>query len=198
MRGVHGIDCSKNHYRVSTSRGEFDCSKIVIAAGAWCVPIARMLGITLPVRCAPQQMLVTQAVEKRIPYLLSLAGRHLTMKQTANGNLLIGGGWPAEIDAASERGIVLRDSIEGNLWTALRALPQLASAQVIRSWAAMGVMIDGAPIIDTLPGHSQVAVAVGANGYTMGPAMGRLVSDILANKDAALDLAPFSISRFDA
>ena len=52
----------------------------------------------------------------------------------------------------TSRPVVLQESFEGNLWVAQQVIPALEDIHVIRSWAAMNVNIDGAPIL----GESQV------------------------------------------
>lgn len=47
------------------------------------------------------------------------------MKQDANGNIVIGGGWPAAYEFESNRAVTLRESIEGNLWAAQRLIPEI-------------------------------------------------------------------------
>lgn len=194
---VLGIERSGATYRVATSAGTIRCGKIVNATGGWSAEIARMVGANLPVKTAPQQMIVTEATSARIDYLLALAKRHLTMKQAANGNLIIGGGWPGTYDPELGRAVTLRDSVEGNLWVAQRVIPDIGALRVIRSWSTIGVMIDGAPILGELPGVPGFFSAVGANGYTMGPIIGRITAQLAASGEHIADIRPFSADRFD-
>jgi glycine/D-amino acid oxidase-like deaminating enzyme len=193
---VLNIERSGAAYRVTTNAGTIRCGKVVNATGGWSNEVARMVGANLPVKTAPQQMIVTEATSARIDYLLALAKRHLTMKQAANGNLIIGGGWPGTYDPDLGRAITLRDSIEGNLWVAQRVIPDIGALRVIRSWATIGVMIDGAPIIGELPGVPGFFGAVGANGYTMGPIIGRIIAQLAATGEHIVDIRPFSAERF--
>ncbi len=193
---VTGIEAVGSAYRLQTNRGTVACAKVVNAAGGWAPQIAAMLGESLPVKAAPQQMLVTQALTPCLPFLLSVAGRHLSMKQAANGNLVIGGGWPADVDAQRGRSHTRRDSIAGNLWVAQRVFPAVRQLDLIRSWGAVGVMIDGAPIVGELPGYPGFYNVVGANGYTMAPALGMLVAELITSGDTSVDLAPFALTRF--
>jgi glycine/D-amino acid oxidase-like deaminating enzyme/bacterioferritin-associated ferredoxin len=193
---VTSIDATASGYRLQTNRGRVECRRVVNAAGGWADRIAGLLGVSLPMQAAPQQMLVTQAVTPCLPFLLSAAGRHLSMKQAANGNLIIGGGWPAAFDAQRGRSHTRRDSIAGNLWIAQRVYPAVRRLELIRSWGAVGVMIDGAPIVGELPGFPGFYNVVGANGYTMAPALGMLIAELITSGDASMDLAPFSVARF--
>jgi hypothetical protein len=74
-----------------------------------------MVGVRLPTRANPIQLIVTEPVSPLVHHLLAYADRHLTMKQMARGNLIIGGGWRATIDPDTGRPRVLRESVEGNL-----------------------------------------------------------------------------------
>jgi glycine/D-amino acid oxidase-like deaminating enzyme len=194
---VIDIGYKNGKFTVTTNAGQISCRKIVNAAGGWTGNIASMIGVTLPVKSAPQQMIVTEPVDPLVNHLIALAKRHLTMKQVANGNIIIGGGWSAGYQSESNRAVTLRDSIEGNLWVAQRVIPQIGQLQVIRSWATIGVMIDGAPILGELPGHPGFFNAVGANGYTMGPAIGRITAELVRSGPSIADIRPFSVDRFN-
>jgi glycine/D-amino acid oxidase-like deaminating enzyme len=141
-------------------------------------------------------MIVTEPVVPMIPHLVAAAGRHLTLKQVANGNVIIGGGWPAGFDASGGRAVNLRASLEGNLWVAQRIIPALGGLRMLRSWATVGVMIDGAPILGEHPACPGFFNAVGANGYTMGPIMGRITADLILGREPPLDISAFLVDRF--
>ncbi|MDA0923827.1 MAG: FAD-dependent oxidoreductase, partial [Proteobacteria bacterium] len=121
--------------------------------------------------------------------------RHLTMKQATAGNLIIGGAWSAAADPVTGRTRILRESLEGNLWVAERVLPGVAGLHVLRSWAAMNVDIDGAPLVGHLPGHPDCVVVAGANGYTLGPLLGRHAADAVATGRQPAGLDRFSPAR---
>jgi glycine/D-amino acid oxidase-like deaminating enzyme len=118
------------------------------------------------------------------------------MKQVASGNLIIGGGWSAGLSETDGFPKVLRSSLEGNLWIAQRVIPALAQLHILRSWAAMNVNIDGAPVIGEVPGVPGFYNAVTSNGYTLGPMVGRLTAELIGGGDTGWDLTPFSIVRF--
>jgi glycine/D-amino acid oxidase-like deaminating enzyme len=193
---VVNIERAGQGFRVHTTGPTLSCRRLVNAAGGWSARIAAMLGAELPVRTAPQQMIVTEALEPVVPLLLAAAGRHLTLKQLSNGNVIIGGGWPGAFDYERDRALVRRDSVAGNLWVASRVIPALAGVRLLRSWSTVGVMTDGAPIVGEYPGIPGFFNAVGANGYTMGPILGRISAGMILGEEAPLDLAPFLVDRF--
>lgn len=195
---VTGLAHSSNGYEAETTRGLVRARRVVNAAGAWSPSIAALLGVTLPVTGAPLQMLITEPAELFVPHVVAHAGRHLTLKQATNGGLIIGGAWPGSFDPATGRYGLLRDSIEGNLWVAQRVVPRLRHVRLLRAWAAMNVLTDGAPILGPIPRHPGFFVAVSVNGYTLAPILGRLLAELIATGKPSLDIRPYSIERFDA
>jgi len=183
-------------FTVTTNRGRLRARAVVNAAGAFASRIGAMLGLDVPVHGAPLQMVVTEAVAPLVTHLLAHADRHLTLKQAGNGNILIGGGWTAGLDPVHQHPRPLLDSIEGNLWAAQHVVPALRRLKVIRSWAAMNINIDGAPILGEDPRCPGFFNAVTSNGYTLGPIVGRLTAALVAGR-AEPGLAPFSIARFE-
>lgn len=193
---VTGIARDGNGYAVATARGTVTAPRIVVAAGGWSAQIGKMLGVSVPVRGAPLQMVVTERTAPVLPCLVAHADRHLTMKQTHAGTILIGGAWTAETGPAGQPR-VLPSSLEGNLWVAARTVPAVGGLRVLRSWAAMNIDIDGAPLIGPLPGHPGVTLAATANGYTLGPLMGRAAARTALSGTLPCDLAAFSFDRFN-
>ncbi|MGV2068545.1 FAD-dependent oxidoreductase [Agrobacterium sp. 22-226-1] len=193
---VLAIERGGNRFTVETSRGKITAARIVNAAGAFAARIGGMLGLKVPVFGAPLQMVVTEAAAPAISHLLAHADRHLTLKQAANGNFLIGGGWTAGLDPVHSHPRPLFSSLEGNLWVAQHVVPGLRKLHVIRSWAAMNINIDGAPILGEHPAMPGFFNAVTSNGYTLGPLVGQLTAAMVAGRDPGRDLSAFSISRF--
>ncbi|WP_323766305.1 FAD-dependent oxidoreductase [Marinovum sp.] len=194
---VTGLARAGDGYAIATPRGEISAPRLVIAAGGWSAELGRMLGAAIPVKGAPLQMVVTERCAPVLPCLVAHADRHLTMKQTASGTVLIGGAWTAETGPGGQSR-VLPDSLEGNLWVAARTVPAVGGLRVLRSWAAMNIDIDGAPLIGPLPGHPGVSVAATANGYTLGPLMGRAAAQAALHGTLRQDLAAFSFDRFNS
>ena len=81
---------------------------------------------------------------------------------------------------------------------AQRVVPALRKLNVIRSWAAMNINIDGAPLLGEDPGMPGFFNAVTSNGYTLGPLVGRITADLVLHGESDRDVQPFSITRFRA
>ena len=194
---VQAIEREGSGWRVKTSRGEIRAKRIVNAAGPWAAEIARLAGLSIPVRGAPLQMIVTEPTAPTLTRLVAYTGRHLTLKQMGSGAFMIGGGWTAGLDAEQKLSRALRPSVEGNLWIASRAVPALADLHAIRIWAGMNVNIDRAPILGEAPSLPGFYNCVSSNGYTLAPVLARLTAEMLAGRETSLSVAPYLLNRFN-
>ena len=194
--GVQAIARDGAGYRVTTSRGEIRAKRIVNSAGPWAAEIAAMLGVAIPVRGAPLQMVVTEPTAPTLGRLVAHAARHLTLKQMASGAFMIGGGWTAGLDEQHKLSRALRSSVEGNLWVASRVVPALADLHAVRIWAGMNVNIDRAPILGEVPGLPGFYSCVSSNGYTLAPVLARLTAEMIAGRSTSLPVEPYSLRRF--
>lgn len=181
---------------VRTSRGTIHAGRIVNASGAWSSTIGGMLGVKIPVKGAPLQMIVTEPAPPLVNHLVAHADRHLSLKQAASGGLIVGGGWTAAFNPDMRLNRAERDSIEGNLWVAGHVLPAVRGLHMVRCWAGMNVNIDGAPILGEVPGRPGFYNAVTSNGYTLAPVTARLVTDLIVHGRTDVDISPFRIDRF--
>ena len=193
---VHAVARTGSGFEVRTARGPVRAGKVLNASGGWSARVAEMVGGRLPARTHPIQLIVTEPAPPLVRHLLAHADRHLTLKQVRNGNLIIGGGWRAALDEDTGHPTVLRDCFEGNLWVALQVLPGLDTMHVIRSWAAMNVAIDGAPLLGELPGVPGFFHAVTVNGMTLGPLLGQLMAEWMRTGRAPPGTGFFTLDRF--
>lgn len=193
---VTAIARERAGFTVNTTRGRIRAQVVVNAAGAWSKEIGAMLGVHVPVAGAPLQMIVTEPAPPLVDHLIAHAGRHLSLKQTSTGGILIGGGWSAAFDPARRINHAMRDSIEGNVWVAGQVLPALNGLHMVRAWAGMNIDIDGAPVLGPVDGIPGFFNAVTSNGYTLAPIVSRLVTDLILGRNPELDVAPFLLSRF--
>jgi glycine/D-amino acid oxidase-like deaminating enzyme len=181
-------------FEAETSRGVMRAARVVDAAGGEAGCVAAMLGVPLAVEGYPIHMNVTEPTSPLVTHLLYSAAGRLTIKQAANGTVLIGGGWPAARYPANGHPAVLRASIEGNLWVALKAVPRLAGLELVRTWAGVvSGTADWKPILGEVPGVPGFFLGVVPwTGFTAGPLCGRLLSDLMCGREPGLDLVDFS------
>jgi glycine/D-amino acid oxidase-like deaminating enzyme len=186
---VQGISRDGPGYIVHTDRGDFRGRRLVNAAGANAARVCAMLGVELKLEGFPIQVSVTEPVEPVMQHLLYYTRAPLTMKQTAVGSIIVGGGWPARYDSR-RRPVADPESLGPNLGLALEVMPQLAPVNIVRTWAAtVNGTPDWMPVIGELPGVSGAFLAYFPwMGFTGGPATGRLVASLLLGRESPFDL----------
>ncbi len=188
---VHSITAEAAGYRLQLSEGPLRAGRVIIAAGAGC---ARIDGIPalrrLPIQSVPIQVAVTEPLEALTSSLLYYARAPLTMKQTAAGTLVIGGGWPAQYDR-HQRPVPDARSLAQNLGLALEVMPRLADVAIVRSWAAtVNGTPDWRPIIGEMPGFPGVYLSyVPWMGFTGGLAAARVAANLARGRPPAEGLA---------
>ncbi len=182
-------------WRIQTTAGSVRAGKVVNCAGPWGAVIGAMVGLDLPITGTVQQVIVTEPAPRMVEHLVALARRHLSLKQQDSGGLLVGGGWFGSFSAADGRTRNLRRNIEGNLWVAAQVLPALRGLSIIRSWTGINTAIDRAPIVGEAPGLPGFFNAITANGYTLGPIVGKLTADIILHRETPNPW--FTVERFN-
>ena len=193
---VRAVVRTGSGFEAHTARGPVRAGKVLNATGGWSARVAEMVGGRLPARAHPIQLIVTEPAPPLVRHLLSHADRRLSLKQVRNGNLVIGGGWPAALDEDTGQPTVLPDRFEGNVRVASQVLPGLDTMHVIRSWAAMNVATDGAPLLGELPGVPGFFHAVTVNGMTLGPLLGRIMAEWMRTGRAPAGTGFFTLGRF--
>ncbi|MED5395344.1 MAG: FAD-binding oxidoreductase [Pseudomonadota bacterium] len=194
---VARLDRSHNIFRVTTSMGVIRTGRVVLAAGIGTRALAAGLGIDIPVIGESLQMIVTEAVAPLISHLVQHGDQQITLKQLGNGQVIIGGGWPADHDGGNRPPDVRRDSLIGNMSLAMRLVPALADARLIRSWGGINPTLDGRAALGEVSAVSGLFIAIpGDAGYSLGPLCARLVVESMLGRRPEVDLESYSPSRF--
>ena len=184
-------------FRVKTSKGEVLCNRVVNAAGAWTMELAKQVGLNLPMGLSGLHVNVTEPSEYFLKSMIQHIGRRLTLKQTPNNTFIIGGGWPAKYEAYPKRYSNLWSSTAGNLAVALRVLPMLKDVKLLRTWSGVWAYTkDFKPILGEsrkVPGYH---VAMVPTGFTLGPMVAQLLANYMTSRDGSSELPKeFSVDR---
>lgn len=197
---VQKIEQRGNDFAVIGQPGECVAPMVVNAAGAWGHRLAATLGETVPLRPAALQMLVTERLPPFLEPVIGSAGRKLSFKQLATGQVVIGGGFEGRAEPETGRSTLDHPALATNVANALALFPEpLRGARILRAWAGIeGMVSDGLPVIDRSAANPSIIHAFGfsAHGFALSPLVGRLVVDILLRRPSNLDLAPFALTRF--
>ena len=183
-----------------TAGGEtWESDWLVNAAGPWAAEVGRLLGVRLPVSPVRRQFFVTAPlgwIPRRMPLTIDWGtGVYL---HRHSGGMLIGNSDPNERPGFSQTPDL--DYLAGVFEDAAARLPALEEAEMKTAAAGLyEVSPDHNAILGEVPGLPGFLVAGGFSGHGMqhAPAVGRSISElILDGESSALDIGPFSITRF--
>ncbi|WP_120631508.1 FAD-binding oxidoreductase [Ruegeria sp. EL01] len=187
---VVDISQDQSGFALVTPQGSVRAKRVLLAAGAWLKPVAAMLGVDLPVQARINTVSVTERMPPLTSHVIGHATGLLTMKQKANGTVLVGGGWQGRGTPQDGRGEVMANSVVPNLALAQFALPQLSQARVLRSWTGFEANVpDFYPLAGALPGvENAYVLGCVRGGYTIGPYIGKLMGDYILEREPELPL----------
>ncbi len=183
-----------------------DGDAVILAAGVWTTALGQLLDVSLPTIAMALTMTATMKTDAFIQHLVQHAGARLSLKQSGEGNVLIGGGWPARlargVDGAADFGVrpeLIPGSVAGNAHAAIRAVPALAGIPALRTWVGTTTITpDQLPLVGPVPGRPGVFVATGGSAFTLGPSFARVLSELVQGKPPSIDLAPYDPGRYAA
>ncbi|NPV69569.1 MAG: FAD-binding oxidoreductase [Firmicutes bacterium] len=210
---------------VATNKGNARGQWVVNAAGAWAPQIGRMAGVEVPIKPRRGQLLVSEKMPRLVHgdvlcarYLVAKLGKAvydgaeglnasrdagpdlgigLSLCQTRNGNLLLGG--CREFAGYDSRNTY--DALVAISRHAINLVPGLRQVNFIRAFAGLRPYTpDGMPILGPVDGVPGFVVAAGheGDGIALSPVTGLLIAELLDTGKTSMPLGPFSLSRFDA
>ena len=192
---VTGFDAANHKVsRVRTTQGDFTPAEVILAAGAWSVRCARMLGLRLPLQAAKGYTVTVPAAfaAPRLPVLLS-EGKVALMPL---GDRLRFGG---TLQLAGLNTATSARRVEGIVATVRSYLPELPVAASREVWTGLRPCTpDSIPLIGRAAPYRNVSVACGHGYIGMGlaPAGGKLMAQLIAGDEPDVDPAPFAVGRF--
>jgi glycine/D-amino acid oxidase-like deaminating enzyme len=145
---------------VKTSRGNYQCQRLVVASGHGSTRLVAPLGEKLHIYPQRGQLMVTQRHKRvlRVPMV--------SVRQTPDGTFVIG--LSAENAARDTR--VTTSAMKSQATDAIRLFPMLAKVNWVRAWGAIRVMTpDGAPIYSRIPGYDNITVVALHSAVSLAP-----------------------------
>jgi glycine/D-amino acid oxidase-like deaminating enzyme len=208
---------------VLTDAGRIDAATVVLAAGAWSRPLARMAGHELPVRpvrgwialVAPGPAVLHHVVyeaEYTAPQP-PVPGEPVTLADLAEGSVAETGPPPvhalgihqnadgtvvvgASRSAALHEGAESLAGLRGNARRACRMVPGIARREVAATWTGLRPFShDGLPYIGRLDAGLVVCAGHGSEGILTGAGSGRLAAELALEQTPFTDPRPFRPDR---
>lgn len=193
--GVTRIRKQGGIWNVEAGGNLYSAAFMVNAAGAWAGQIAEQLGDTVPLQVDGLMLMVTQRTPPFLKPVLGGSGRPLSLKQFANGTVVIGGGLRCHADPVERVADVDLMTLWPSAQTVVSLFPHLAGLPIAHAWGGVeAFMPDGIPVIG--PGSTD-PTAIHAFGFSAhGFELGRIVSELVCDGASSLPIEPFSIRRF--
>ncbi|WMD22741.1 FAD-dependent oxidoreductase [Achromobacter seleniivolatilans] len=144
----------------SVAAGAFSAraERVVIAAGLGSAALGAMVGLDVPLRPQRGQILVTERLAPVLPVPAS------GIRQTGEGTVMVG-------LTQEEVGYDLSTTSQAAVRmtrNALRILPDLARARLVRQWSCLRIMTpDGCPVYASSPLQSGAEIALCHSGVTL-------------------------------
>jgi D-amino-acid dehydrogenase len=170
-----------------------DCDAAVLATGPWSKPLAREMGLDVPLESERGYHLELwePSAMPRAPVMVASAKFVATPMEgrlRLAGIVELGG-----LDAPPSRAPfdLLRRAAKA-------AMPGLTWSREVEWMGHRPAPADSIPVIGAVPGLSGAYTAFGHHhiGLTSGPRTGRLLSQLISGKQPNLDLAAYSPERF--
>jgi len=190
---VTGFAHTGSHvHAVRTERGDISGDQVVLAAGSWTTPLARMLGIKLPMEPGKgYSFLLTPKVMPKHGILFADIHAGVT---PLGDRVRIGGTMEfSGYDLTVDEGRI------SNLFTLARGYVELEQPEYEEPWAGLRPMtVDGLPILDWAQPFRNAYVATGYSmlGMTVAPPAGEMMAEMITTGTRPAPFEPFRSDRF--
>ena len=179
--------------RIETSAESFDADSVVIAAGAWSLPLVQPLGLDLPLIAERGYHMTFADSGIRLRHVVSDIGRHFAVTSMEPGLRIAG---TEELGLADDppswrRAEVLAKHLK-------QIFPRAELSNGTRWMGPRPGTPDSLPAIGALPGHANIFVAAGHGhlGLTGAPHTGQLVAALVCGEPVKIALEPYAPDRF--
>lgn len=179
-----------------TTRGDLTADEYVLAAGVWSTPVARDLGLSLPMQAGKGYSLTLPA-PRRLPHLCALLHEARVAVTPMGRALRVGGtmeltGIDTAVNPARVRGIVK---------AVPRYLPdfEVGDFDGLPAWVGLRPCSpDGLPYLGRTGRFRNLSVATGHSmmGVSLAPISGRLMAETLAGAPPSIDIEALSPDRY--
>jgi len=180
---------------VETTRGRVRGAHVIQAVAGMSSVVAKMAGLTLPIRTFPLQAMVTQPLKPFLDPLVSSSALHCYVSQTGRGELVIGGGSDPYELYSTRSTLELKESLIAH---ALEMFPFLSEVRLLRQWAGITDMTpDYSPILGESPVRNYwLDAGWGTWGFKATPVVGKYMAEAIAREKVPAMIEPFRLDRF--
>lgn len=188
--------------KVILTTGEvFEGETIILAAGYESRFIARTVGIDVPMTKFFEECLVTEMQPHMFDIMLGTADADFYGHQSQHGSFVFGSdsGLEESIDKSLDDLRTTSITASAGCRAIMGYIPKLADAKIVRTWGGWcDLCFDGVPVIDRVDEVPGLILACGFTGHGFGtaPAVGLMLSQMVAGEDTIVDISSLSYDRF--
>jgi sarcosine oxidase subunit beta len=196
---VLGVKRSGALWRIDTTGGPVETPVLVNTAGAWADRIAAAMGEPVPMSTIAPMLMVTSRMAPVMRQRIGAVDRVLSIVQMPNGTVIIGGGYHGSAHRDAETTTLDYGKLAFNARIACEMFPALRHARIVRAWAGIeGDIADGLPVIGPSATEEGAFHAFGfcAHGFHLGPAVGRILAELVTTGASNVPIDAFRIDRF--
>ena len=180
--------------RLITTAGTIEADTFVLASGAWSPLLSRRLGFDLPIEAAKGYGITVERPAD-MPELPVYGGTTYVCATPMGDKLRLAG----TLELAGLDLSIRWKRVEAIRRGAGRVVAGADKLEPIALWRGLRPCTpDGLPVIGRSPRHDNLIVAAGhcMLGLGEGPVTGKLVADLVCEREPEIDLAPLRVDRF--
>jgi len=185
---VDTIEFVGSDFRVRAGGADVTAPKLLLCSGLGITPLARQIGLNVPIGPQRGQVIVTERLEPVLPLQMGV------IRQTPEGGIMIGAtrenaGYDLNTTPSGMQGLANR---------AVKILPYLKKVRAVRVWSALRVMTpDEYPVYQESPIHPGAFVATCHSGVTLSSIHAMQLAPTMIDTGVPPELGCFSSGRFD-
>ncbi len=183
---------------VELKNGEIiESDAVVLASGAYSVPLLREFGMSLPLQPAKGYHRDCESSEGEAPLLrhACVLGENMVFCTPMNGFVRFAG----TLEFSGVNHEIRRPRLEQLTRAAGRYLKTMGSAKIRSEWCGLRPCLpDGLPAVGPLARHPGLFIATGhaMMGLTLGPITGKLTAEYLLDGSTSIDITALRPDRF--
>lgn len=180
----------------------FEGETIILAAGYESRYIARTVGVDVPMTRLIDECLVTEMQPHMFDIMLGTAGADFYGHQAKHGSFVFGSdcGYEEVTDMTDPSKLMANAmTLSASCRAIMGYVPALKDAKIVRSWCGwLDNAFDGVPFISKVDEAEGLILACGFTGHGFGtaPAVGLMLSQMVAGEDTVVDITPLRYDRF--
>jgi len=188
--------------KVITEAGTvYEADRVVLAAGFNSRRIAKTVGIWIPFLKRVDECLITEVQPPMFQTRLTCSDGNFYGSQTRHGSFIFGGNTNLERyeECYDDKPINTGKQTPDKCRAIAKFVPALKNVKVVRHWAGwLDSMVDKLPVIQEMNEVPGLVLACGfsGHGFAIGPAVGKVVTEIVMGEPTSVDVSALNYDRF--